>query len=92
MKGSADLNVGLPTFQGQLGKFTLHLHGSKEMPTYLSQGPRKYNEDYNRVHKKTANVATTAPGNLEDFSNYDWKDIIGIPVALRGQDNRKQRN
>ena len=46
--------VGPQTNQGTLSSFTLILHGTKDRPAYLNDGPRRYNQDYNRVHKKVS--------------------------------------
>lgn len=36
---------------GTIGKFTLILHGTEQIPAYRKNGPRIYNKDYNRVHE-----------------------------------------
>jgi hypothetical protein len=46
--------VGPQTNTGTLSSFTLILHGTKDRPAYLNDGPRRYNEDYNGVHKKVS--------------------------------------
>jgi hypothetical protein len=46
--------VGPETNRGNLSSFILILHGTKEPPAYLDNGPRRYNQDYNKVHKKVS--------------------------------------
>ncbi|XP_021936624.1 neuroendocrine convertase 1-like isoform X2 [Zootermopsis nevadensis] len=46
--------VGPESNRGTLASFTLILHGTKARPAYLDNGPRRYNQDYNRVHKKVS--------------------------------------
>ena len=46
--------MGPQTNQGTLSSFSLILHGTKDRPAYLNDGPRRYNQDYNRVHKKVS--------------------------------------
>jgi len=48
--------VGPQTNQGTLSSFTLILHGTKDRPAYLNDGPRRYNQDYNRVQKKVSGL------------------------------------
>lgn len=80
--------VGPESNRGHLGSFTLILHGTKERPAYLDNGPRRYNQDYNRVHKKTAYDYQDVPTlndvrSLKGDSELEWNDLIGFPVALR---------
>ncbi|XP_023717967.1 neuroendocrine convertase 1 isoform X2 [Cryptotermes secundus] len=89
--------VGPESNRGHLGSFTLVLHGTKERPAYLDNGPRRYNQDYNRVHKKTAfdysDVTTlNEVRSLKGDGELEWNDLIGFPVALRKVDAlRKSR-
>ncbi|KAJ8884507.1 hypothetical protein PR048_016364 [Dryococelus australis] len=43
---------GLPSYRGSVGELVLRLHGTKRKPDYMSAGPRKYDADYNSVHRK----------------------------------------
>ncbi|KAJ9600056.1 hypothetical protein L9F63_009647, partial [Diploptera punctata] len=55
--------VGPKSNKGNLASFTLILHGTKQRPAYLKNGPRKYNEDYNRIHKKQFAFDSCFPEN-----------------------------
>jgi hypothetical protein len=54
--------VGPQTNKGTLSSFTLILHGTKDRPAYLNDGPRRYNQDYNSVHKKVSGSKTYSVG------------------------------
>ncbi|XP_032671139.1 neuroendocrine convertase 1-like isoform X1 [Odontomachus brunneus] len=43
--------IGPVQNNGTIGAFTLTLHGTAQIPNYRRNGPRVYNEDYNRIHK-----------------------------------------
>ncbi|XP_063215967.1 neuroendocrine convertase 1-like [Bacillus rossius redtenbacheri] len=43
---------GLPSYRGSAGWLALRLHGTAARPRHLAAGPRKYDQDYNSVHRK----------------------------------------
>ncbi|KAL6263420.1 hypothetical protein P5V15_006211 [Pogonomyrmex californicus] len=43
--------IGPEQNNGTIGTFTLILHGTVQVPVYRRNGPRIYNEDYNRIRK-----------------------------------------
>ncbi|XP_025986584.1 neuroendocrine convertase 1 [Solenopsis invicta] len=43
--------IGPKWNNGTIGVFTLILHGTAQIPVYRRNGPRIYNEDYNRIRK-----------------------------------------
>lgn len=47
----ACFQIGPGRNNGTIGAFTLILHGTAQMPEYRRNGPRIYNEDYNRIRK-----------------------------------------
>lgn len=52
----ACLQTGSKQNYGTIGEFTLILHGTEQIPAYRRNGPRIYNEDYNR--KTVSSVVT----------------------------------
>lgn len=44
--------IGKASQIGKMGLFQLILHGTKNQPMYRANGPRKYDEEYNRIHRK----------------------------------------
>ncbi|CAH1107633.1 unnamed protein product [Psylliodes chrysocephalus] len=67
---------------GTIGDITLVLHGTKQLPYHLREGPRNYNENYNRIQNRVKLV--------HQFENYDdnvlktvEEKIKQYPVYLR---------
>ncbi|EZA46361.1 Neuroendocrine convertase [Ooceraea biroi] len=46
--------IGPEQNNGTIGVFTLILHGTTQIPAYRRNGPRIYNEEYNRIRKTYA--------------------------------------
>ncbi|EZA51977.1 Neuroendocrine convertase, partial [Ooceraea biroi] len=49
--------IGPEQNNGTIGVFTLILHGTTQIPAYRRNGPRIYNEEYNRIRKTVRNAA-----------------------------------
>ncbi|XP_019768309.2 neuroendocrine convertase 1 [Dendroctonus ponderosae] len=55
---------------GYIGETTLILRGTDEPPFHMLNGPRNYNEDYNRIHNRVGGVQI---GNeVNALFNYDY--------------------
>lgn len=61
---------------GTIGAFTLILHGTVQIPDYRRNGPRIYNEDYNRIRKTVS--GTVSHGRLLYFD----KLIVSLVLSL----------
>ncbi|XP_024879429.1 neuroendocrine convertase 1-like isoform X1 [Temnothorax curvispinosus] len=57
--------IGPERNNGTIGAFTLILHGTVQIPLYRRNGPRIYNEDYNRI-RKTYDMMESNSVNSED--------------------------
>ncbi|TGZ55908.1 Neuroendocrine convertase, partial [Temnothorax longispinosus] len=57
--------IGPERNNGTIGAFTLILHGTVQIPLYRRNGPRIYNEDYNRI-RKTYDMVESNSVNSED--------------------------
>ncbi|XP_077275283.1 neuroendocrine convertase 1 [Temnothorax americanus] len=57
--------IGPERNNGTIGTFTLILHGTVQIPLYRRNGPRIYNEDYNRI-RKTYDMVESNSVNSED--------------------------
>lgn len=81
--------TGPSTRTGLIGKFTLYLHGTEEAPKYLENGPRKYNLDYNRVHRKMAtewNHLSYPKIDKDKNYGYEWLDLLNRFQAIDRND------
>ncbi|XP_076180239.1 neuroendocrine convertase 1 [Ptiloglossa arizonensis] len=56
--------IGPTGNNGTMGAFALILHGTREMPRYRENGPRIYNQEYNRFRK--TNEPSDANGPTDD--------------------------
>ncbi|KAH0949128.1 hypothetical protein HN011_011250, partial [Eciton burchellii] len=52
--------IGPEQNNGTIGAFTLILHGTVQIPAYRRNGPRIYNEEYNRIRKTYAVLESNA--------------------------------
>ncbi|XP_011868373.1 PREDICTED: neuroendocrine convertase 1 [Vollenhovia emeryi] len=70
--------IGPGRNNGTIGVFTLILHGTVQIPVYRRNGPRIYNEDYNRM-RKTYTVKSNAVNPIENEYDPDLSpEINGI--------------
>ncbi|XP_053611965.1 neuroendocrine convertase 1-like isoform X2 [Plodia interpunctella] len=53
--------------RGEVGSLTLVIHGTKEMPEHMKDGPRKYNDEYNKYDEETTyfDIPESIPGENE---------------------------
>ncbi|XP_017772277.1 PREDICTED: neuroendocrine convertase 1-like, partial [Nicrophorus vespilloides] len=68
-------NIGPEGNRGNVGEVLLQLHGSAKRPEHMSNGPRDYDENYNRVHSRKRFRYETEPeagGKFEAARDYYW--------------------
>ncbi|XP_066995940.2 neuroendocrine convertase 1-like [Anabrus simplex] len=89
--------TGSASNHGWIGECSLLLHGTKHRPAHLAGGPRKYNIDYNRVHKKMVTPSENGPSTLDALrevkgsSQLEWTDLVGSSLALRQSEMTSSR-
>lgn len=54
---------------GDVEEAVLILRGTNEPPAHMFNGPRNYNEDYNRIHNRVGAAKFPA---FPQFFNYDY--------------------
>lgn len=64
-------NNGPADNYGQIGKFTLILHGTKTIPNHMKYGKRNYNHNYNKIHNG-ANYYFYEDDGLKNYLFYDY--------------------
>ncbi|XP_076260552.1 neuroendocrine convertase 1-like [Rhynchophorus ferrugineus] len=63
---------------GNVGESVLILRGTKKPPVHMMNGPRNYNEDYNRIHNRMGDVKypNTVYKRQEPVLDYDYYNYI----------------
>ncbi|KAF7266987.1 hypothetical protein GWI33_019767 [Rhynchophorus ferrugineus] len=63
---------------GNIGESVLILRGTKKPPVHMMNGPRNYNEDYNRIHNRMGDVKypNTVYKRQEPVLDYDYYNYI----------------
>ncbi|CAG9766656.1 unnamed protein product [Ceutorhynchus assimilis] len=67
-------NEGPEGNSGFIGDTTLILRGTKEPPGHMANGPRNYNEDYNRIHNRMGAVRIYDEPKM--YFNYDYQNYL----------------
>ncbi|XP_068980359.1 neuroendocrine convertase 1-like isoform X1 [Bombus flavifrons] len=75
--------IGPKENNGTIETFTLVLHGTRKMPEYRKNGPRIYNQDYNRMQNIDEDQSSTFKKKLgllmqetNDIYEKDWLEFL----------------
>ncbi|XP_043523370.1 neuroendocrine convertase 1-like isoform X1 [Frieseomelitta varia] len=78
--------IGPEENNGTIKAFTLILHGTRRMPGYRKNGPRIYNQDYNKIRNIDEDQSSTSfkkklgllAQDTNDIYEKNWLKILGI--------------